>query len=229
MQSDFYKVLLGQISDAIIVKTPEDRVIYWSQGAEDVFGYTSDEAVARLAGELIIPAARMEQESGILREVFAKELASYESTRRKKDGSLIYVDVSTKTIHNAEGRAELILSTSKDVTRLQVLRDEACGSQIWQPSRINARRYYHCQSERTDRLGERSAEKLFGYEHDELRGQLVEVLLSERFQGGHRHPRSTWIVGWLFVALGAEGHKTHLENPPHRGHAFRFETRPKAT
>ena len=75
MQPDFNKVLLDEISDAIIVKTPEGRVIYWSQGAQDVFGYTSDEAVGRLAGELIFPADRMEEESGILREVLVKELA----------------------------------------------------------------------------------------------------------------------------------------------------------
>ncbi len=56
------------MSDAIIVKTPEGRVIYWSQGAQDVFGYTSDEAVGLLISELSIPADRIEEESEILRE-----------------------------------------------------------------------------------------------------------------------------------------------------------------
>jgi PAS domain S-box-containing protein len=66
MQPDFNKVLLDEISDAIIAKTPEGRAIYWSQGDQDVFGDTSDEAVGRRVGELIIPAARMEEERGIL-------------------------------------------------------------------------------------------------------------------------------------------------------------------
>jgi PAS domain S-box-containing protein len=66
MQPDFNKVWLDEISDAVIAKTPEGRVIYWSQGDQDIFGYTRDEAVGRLVGELIIPADRMEEESGIL-------------------------------------------------------------------------------------------------------------------------------------------------------------------
>jgi PAS domain S-box-containing protein len=66
--TNFNKVLLDEISDAIIAKTPEGRVIYWSQGDQDVFGYTSDEAVGRLVGELIIPADRMEEERGILED-----------------------------------------------------------------------------------------------------------------------------------------------------------------
>jgi PAS domain S-box-containing protein len=62
-QPDFNKALLDEISDAIIAKTLEGRVIYWSQGDQDTFGYTSDEI---LVGELIIPADRMEEERGIL-------------------------------------------------------------------------------------------------------------------------------------------------------------------
>ncbi len=68
MNPGFNKLLLDQISDAIIAKTPEGRVLYSRQGAQDVFGYTSDEAVGRLISELIIPADRIEEESEILRE-----------------------------------------------------------------------------------------------------------------------------------------------------------------
>ncbi|MCE0499797.1 MAG: PAS domain S-box protein [Methylacidiphilales bacterium] len=123
MTPNFDEFLLGEIVDAIIVKTPEDRVVYWNRGAQDLFGYTSEEAVGRLEGELIIPTDRMEDEGEMLRKVLVAELPTYETTRRKKDGSLVYVDVSSKAIRNREGRVEYILSTSKDVTRLKTLRD----------------------------------------------------------------------------------------------------------
>jgi len=123
MLPDFNKVLLDEITDAVIAKTPEGRVLYWNRGAQAVFGYASDEAVGRLVSELIIPADRQKEESGLLRKVVETELEPYESTRRKKDGSLIYVDVSTKAVRNAEGQVDFILSTNKDVTRLKVLRD----------------------------------------------------------------------------------------------------------
>jgi PAS domain S-box-containing protein len=204
MPPDFNKVLLDEISDAIIVKTPEGCVIYWSQGAQNVFGYTSEEAVGRRVGELIIPPDRMEEERGILRDVLLKELAPYETTRRKKDGSLIYVDVSTKTVHDTEGQGEFILSTNKDVTRLKVLRDAKLveakfgnllestpgGIIIANPSgRIV--------------LANSQAEKLFGYEQGELCGQLVEVLLPERFRAGHVAHRSHFFAQPRARSMGA--------------------------
>ena len=139
-----------------IAKTPEGRVIYWNRGAQDVFGYTHDEAVGRLVSELIIPPDRMEEESEILRKVLDTELEPYESTRRKKDRSLIfYVDVSTKAVRNTEGRVEFILSTNKDVTRLKVLRDaKLVETRSATCSNRRTERHYHGQSCRAHRAGQ---------------------------------------------------------------------------
>ena len=204
MPLDFDKLLLGEISDAIIAKTSEGRVIYWSRGAQDVFGYTSDEAVDCLISELIIPKDRLEEENEIRRKVLVTELAPYESTRRKKDGSLIYVDVSTKAVRNAEGKIEFILSTNKDVTRLKVLRDaklvEAKFGNLLESTPDGI-----IMANPAGRivLANTQAEKLFGYEHGELRGQLVEVLLPERFRGGHVGHRSNFFGQPRARSMGA--------------------------
>ena len=204
MPLDFDKLLLGEISDAIIAKTSEGRVIYWSRGAQDVFGYTSNEAVDCLISELIIPKDRLDEENEIRRKVLVTELAPYESTRRKKDGSLIYVDVSTKAVRNAEGKIEFILSTNKDVTRLKVLRDaklvEAKFGNLLESTPDGI-----IMANPAGRivLANTQAEKLFGYEHGELRGQLVEVLLPERFRGGHVGHRSNFFGQPRARSMGA--------------------------
>ncbi len=199
MPFDFNALLLEEISDAIVAKSPEGRVIYWSRGAERVFGYTSEEAVGHLLSELIIPPNRKDEESRILLEVQGRDLSQYETTRRKKDGSLIYVDVSSKLVHPPEGQAAFILSTNKDVTHLKVLRD----------AKLAEARYGNLLESTPDGiimanpagrvvLANSQAEALFGYERGELLGQPIEVLLPQRFRQGHvghraqffEHPRT---------------------------------------
>jgi len=202
--ADLNKILWDEITDAIIIKTPEGRVTHWNHGAQVVFGYGSDEAVGHLVSELIIPPDRMEEETEILRKVQIAELVPYESTRRKKDGSLIYVDVSTKAIRNKKGQIEFILSTNKDVTRLKVLRDaklvEAKFGNLLESTPDGI-----IMANPSGRivLANSQAEKLFGYERGELRGHLVEILLPERFRGGHVGHRSNFFNQPRARSMGA--------------------------
>src|SRR5437867_10764736 len=118
-----FNFLLEESADAIIATTPAGEVIFWNKGAEAMFGYTRQEAIGHSLDELIVPADRIEEEKRILHEALANDLATYESLRRKKDGSLIFVDITSKSVRDAQGRIELVLSNKKDVTHLKVLRD----------------------------------------------------------------------------------------------------------
>jgi len=191
MSFNFERNLLDEISDAIVAKTQAGRILYWNRGAATVFGYSRDEAVGRLVSELIIPEDRLEEESRILQDVLLSELSQYETMRRRKDGSLIYVDVSSRAVCDPEGKVNFILSSNKDVTRLKVERD----------ARLAEARYAKLLESTPDGiimanpagrivLANTQAEKLFGYAHGELRGQLTEVLLPPRFRNatGEKSP-----------------------------------------
>jgi PAS domain S-box-containing protein len=101
----------------------QGMVEYWSKGAESTFGYASSEAMGRNLIELIVPADRIEEENRILNESVAVGVATYESMRQRKDGSLVYVDITSKAIRNEQGEIVLVISTKKDVTHLRLLRD----------------------------------------------------------------------------------------------------------
>ncbi len=45
--------LLDQVYEPIMVRTLDDRVVYWNKGAERAFGWTSDEAIGKLSRELL--------------------------------------------------------------------------------------------------------------------------------------------------------------------------------
>src|ERR1700757_4555481 len=116
MDAELAQALWEETPDAIIATTPDERVLYWNRAAETIFGYTSAEALGRVIFDLIVPADRAGEERQIQAAALAGGVGVYESVRRRKDGSLVHVSISSKAIRNADGSARCILSTKKDVT-----------------------------------------------------------------------------------------------------------------
>ena len=103
MKTNFDRLLLNESPDAVVATTVQGKVLYWSKGAETVFGFTSEEAVGQLLNELVVPPDRAEEERIILQEAIRTGFSTYESLRRRKDGSLLYVDISSKAVRDGQG------------------------------------------------------------------------------------------------------------------------------
>jgi PAS domain S-box-containing protein len=188
---DFGKLLLDESPDAVIAMDLEGCILYWSKGAEVMFGYDGAAVLGRSLDELIVPREMVEEERRRLTEAIEKGLCTFESLRRKKDGSLIYVDISSKAVRDEGGTVQFFLSSKKDVSHLKVLRDakllEAKYGGLLESTpdgivMVNA----------TGRivLANRQAERLFSYDHGELVGKLIEVLIPERYHRPHIGHRS---------------------------------------
>jgi protein-histidine pros-kinase len=195
MKTDFGKLLLDESPDAVIATSREGEVLYWSKGAEILFGYTGTEAVGRTVNDLIVPPDRVEEERKILREAFETGFSAYESVRRRKDGSPVYVDVSSRTVRDAQGKVEFVLSSKKDITHQRVMRDA---------KQVEARFRDLLESmpdgivmiNLTGRVvySNSQAENLFGYSSGELKGKPVEMLLPQRFREAHVGHRSNYFT-----------------------------------
>jgi PAS domain S-box-containing protein len=196
--------LLDQCPDALIATTPDGVIVHWSSGAEEIFGFGRDEAVGRQLVELIVPAERIGEEEAIQRETLATGLATYESVRRHKSGSLIFVDITSKVLRDAEGNVRLLLSTKKDVTRLKALRDAKLVEARFRDLLENTPDAIVMVNQ-TGRivLANTQAERLFGYGRGELRSQPVEVLLPERFRQTHVGHRSAYFEQPRTRSMGA--------------------------
>jgi protein-histidine pros-kinase len=204
LNTDFDRLLLNESPDAIVITTPDGKVVYWNRSAEAIFGYASAEAVGRLIEELMVPPARLEEERIILREACETGFSTQESIRLRKDGSLVYVAITNKAIRNPQGQVEYVLSSEKDVTHLKVLRD----------SKLVEAKYGALLESTPDGivivnptgrivLANSQAERLFGYDRGELRGKLIEVLLPERYRGGHVGHRSNYFAQPRTRTMGA--------------------------
>ena len=204
MTLELWPRLWEETPDAILAISPQGEVLYWNPAAEAIFGYTSAEALGRLLTELIIPPDRVEEERQIEAEASTPGIVVYESIRRRKDGSLVHVSVSSKAVCDETGQLQFVLSTKKDVTHLKVLRDakllqakfgdllESTPDAIVMANAIGRIVLVNSQ-----------AERVFGYERGALVGQPVEALLPARLQAAHNSHRINFFAQPRARAMGA--------------------------
>ena len=204
MNRAFTELLQTETPDAVVVTTPEGRVLYWNREAENVFGYSSDEAIGQQFDALIVPAAHHEQTLAFRRLAIETGLSTFETTRKRKDGSLVQTVVSNKTIYDDQGRAELIVITQKDVTHLKVLRDAKLVESKFRDL-LESTPDAIIMANETGRivLANSQAEALFGFDRGELLGKPVELLLPGRYRGDHVGHRSGYFAQPRTRSMGA--------------------------
>lgn len=178
--------LWEQNPDALIAISPDGIILHWNPAAESIFGYSQDEALGQSILALVVPKDCVEEEKNLREEALARNLTVYESVRRRKDGTLVHVSVSTKAVRDAQGNLEYFLSNQKDVTHLKVLRD----------AKLVEARFHDLLESTPDAivmvnvtgrivLVNSQAERVFGHLRADLLGQPVEVLLPNRFRDTH--------------------------------------------
>lgn len=203
MGSDFSSLLLAELPDAIVVVTPDARIVFWNHGAEALFGFTADEARGRGIHELIVPPDRAEEERGIRRQAEKSGVAVFESLRMRKDGSFLYVDISTKAVRSQDGGISYFISSKKDVTHLKALRDAKFVDAKFRdllesvPDGV-------VMVNPTGRivLANSQAETLFGYGRGSMIALQVEDLMAHRYREGHVSHRSTYFGQPRVRAMG---------------------------
>lgn len=89
--------------DAIITKDLDGIITSWNRGAEIVFGYRAEEMVGRSV-MVLIPEWLQKEEPEILEKIRrAEKIDHYETTRRRKDGTLIEVSLTVSPIRDPAG------------------------------------------------------------------------------------------------------------------------------
>ncbi|WP_228892523.1 PAS domain S-box protein [Pseudoduganella aquatica] len=203
MTTDFDQLVLDKAPGGVIVTDRHGKVAHWTGGAEQLFGYTANEAIGRYIYELT-------GESTADWQAFLAELArnggayDYEGLRRQKSGAPIFVNVASKIVQDGPERKEFILLSKNDITRQKALRDakhvEAKYRDVLESTPDGI---VMANSTGLIVLANTQAERLFGYEPGELKGQPIEVLLPERYRNGHISHRSNYFVQPRSRTMGA--------------------------
>ena len=102
--------------DAIVSKDLNGVIKSWNYGAERLFGYSAEEIVGKPI-TLLIPADHQEEEPQIIERIRRGErVESYETVRRRKDGSLVPVSLTISPVRNAAGRIVGASKIARDIS-----------------------------------------------------------------------------------------------------------------
>jgi len=103
--------------DAIISKDLHGVIMSWNRGAEQVFGYTAEEAIGKPV-TILIPPERQDEEPRILEQIRAgKKIDHYETVRQRKDGSLIEISLCVSPVRDELGTIIGASKIARDITQ----------------------------------------------------------------------------------------------------------------
>ncbi len=103
-------------SDAIITKDLNGVITSWNTGAEQIFGYTAEEAIG-MNVTILIPDDRVDEEPGILARIRRGErVEHYETVRQRKDGTLLDIALTVSPVRDQRGEIIGASKIARDVT-----------------------------------------------------------------------------------------------------------------
>ena len=172
--SGWLQAIIESADDAIISKTLDGTLTSWNKSAEQIFGYTADEAVGQSV-LMLIPEHLRGEESMILSKIRAGErVEHYQTQRRAKGGRLIDVSLTVSPIKDESGK---VIGASK------ILRD------VTLQKRIEAERDALLSREKEAReqaeMASRAKDEFLGLLSHELRTPLNSILGWTRILSTH--------------------------------------------
>lgn len=204
IQMGLGKLVLDEMLGGAVVTTFDGVIVYWNKGAQSLFGYTVEEALQSRLSELVGAADHQWKIGQSLKEALGEGTSVGETLCRRKNGALIHINISCKAVRLEQRQDRYVLINSTDITHIKALRDakliEAKFGNLLDsiPDGIVI-----VNSTGRIALVNTQAEKLFGYQSRELRGQPAETLLPPRKRHLYAAERADYFTNPQPQRLGA--------------------------
>jgi PAS domain S-box-containing protein len=168
--------------------------------AERVFGYARAELLGQPV-EMLVPERFRGSHPGMRRSFFTEPQsrpmgAGRNLYARRKDGSELPVEIGLNPIETDQGT--MVLSAIVDISERKRLEERFRQVVEWAPNAM-----VMANRDGVIEMVNAQAERVFGYARAELLGQPVEMLVPERFRGGHPGMRRLFFVAPRSRPMGA--------------------------
>ena len=106
--------LLDKAHDAIVVRDLEGTILFWNKGAENLYGWTRQEALGRNIGELLY--ADSDQFKNFNKQMISQGQLSCEMHQITKDKSKLIIEARWTLIRDNHGQPKTVLAINTDIT-----------------------------------------------------------------------------------------------------------------
>lgn len=118
-----FRTLIQASPLAVIAFSLDSKVMLWNKAAERIFGWREEEVIGKT--NPIVPKEKREEYQTFRNRVLqGKSFADIETTRQKKDGSIINVSFSAAPLRDAQGKITGIIAVVADITERKRTEEE---------------------------------------------------------------------------------------------------------
>src|SRR5205823_3091911 len=183
----FLAAIVESSHAAIIGKDLQSRVVSWNAGADQMFGYTSEEMLGKSILRLFSPD-RQQEESQILESAKRGETVLQETVRIRKDGQSLDVSLIVSPIRNADGEIIGLSSIVRDITERKRAERELIENRARLTGVIGSAMDAIISIDANQRITifNAAAEHMFHCPAEKALGQPLDRFIPERFRGLHQ-------------------------------------------
>jgi diguanylate cyclase (GGDEF)-like protein/PAS domain S-box-containing protein len=123
-QLRFQAKLLEAVGQSIIATDLEGKVLYWNRAAEELYGWSSEEALGRRLRDLTLSEELLDQAEVVASHLRAGRTWSGEVLLRRKDGSYVSVLGTATPFFDDRGHPAGMIGISTDISERKALEAE---------------------------------------------------------------------------------------------------------
>jgi PAS domain S-box-containing protein len=117
--------LIGLAHDAILIRTPDNRITFWNRGAERLYGWSEQEALGQITHRLL-QTQFPDSEQAINERLVEEGLWEGELQHQHRDGRPVTVESRQVVVRDEQQRISAILEINRDISeRMRLLAEQA--------------------------------------------------------------------------------------------------------
>jgi len=104
-------------NDAIVSETPDGVIRSWNEAAQQMFGYSAEQALGKTIASLIVPDSLTAEAASLRERVYRGEtIPNFETLRQHQNGELIDVSVTVSPVKATDGEIIGASNIIRDIT-----------------------------------------------------------------------------------------------------------------